>query len=100
MAKARKLIGRNCLQELHELSSRGVPKRRLKRDFRLLMHHTTLNNILEAYALALEGDTVAEASLFPPWLHDNDHITEAPLEWNYFGDWPRGFWAISHAYNA
>lgn len=103
MAKTRKLIGRAALTAIHDDYSRGVPMRALKRRYAVNLHHTTFKNLLDAFTLASNGDEIVAASLFPNWLPEHAHVTEAPVSCQYLGEWPTGFWvegAITKAHIA
>jgi len=95
----RKLVAKSLLLTLYERKQLGVPLSRLIADFNLDIARGSLTPLLNHYHSALKKETsmpeLAEgifASLFPPWLTDNNEVQQNPDSWSYQGYFPLGKW--------
>lgn len=103
MARPYILVQRDVLEEIEELSFRGVPARRLCRDYNLTIAAPTLTRLITYLAMAtrsivdgeqsLESKDIILNSLFPQWLEeiDKDEVSQPP-DWYYDGAMPLGKW--------
>lgn len=103
MARPYVLIQREILIEIEELHHKGVPTRKLVRDFDLSIASPTLQRLINYLSLAnrsivdgkqsLKSREIIYGSLFPEWLEaiDRDEVSQPP-DWHYEGIMPLGKW--------
>jgi len=85
---------------MYELSTIGVPVRKIHTDNQINMSVPTFTTLLEYYEKFLgyintnpKIAKVMEASLFPDWLiHEVPGAQEQPETWKYVGRFPVGAW--------
>lgn len=103
MARPYILIQKEVLLELEDLYFKGVPTRKLVRQYELSIASPTLQRLLNYLTLAnrsiVDGKAslvtrdIIHASLFPEWLEavDADEVSQ-PSNWHYEGTMPLGKW--------
>lgn len=103
MARPYILIQRDILEELEDLNHKGVPVRKLIRDYDLTIAAPTLTRLIGYLSLAnrsiidgkksLATKELIYSSLFPEWLEviDLDEVKQ-PSNWSYEGSMPLGKW--------
>lgn len=99
--KARKLLHKDMLERIWLRYSLGVPVRKLHRDFNIKMSIPAFKALIEYYEesndieQAISITNTILASLFPPWLKENNKVQSQPKNWKYSGRFPLGVWLIN-----
>lgn len=95
----RKHLVRGELRILHELTTLGVPLKKLIRERKLPISAPTVAILLKHYSriqhpgLRSPADEATYESIFPPWLnHIGESVQTAPDNWQYDGLFPFGKW--------
>ena len=98
----RKLVPKQIIDDIYDLTSIGVPLAKVLKDKDLDACRPVIARLLDSYRLAHQDDMTLKvrgtvyASLFPVWLQDTPAVQEQPDGWKYQGRFPLGTWLYAN----
>lgn len=97
--RLRKLVAREHLKEITDLSLIGVPLTRIIKDKNMDVSRPHLDKLVHLYQLSYIDKVYEEEqlqlitnSLFPPWIEPDPIIQVQPETYKYRGRFPFGYW--------